>query len=245
MTAMGVAPTGEAQALYGAFLRTLAWLRTLKKLSEPADYQAAAASARALLEIAIDLSLLLSEHDSLAKLAAWEESAKLKAAESIVRLVEKQGSPQGVDYSPQTSFAAAQAPRIRNLRAQYWPQKDGKTKHPPRWTGRSLADDAVEATRRFPEGAFDAYYQTRYQELCWNTHGSGLAGVLGLSPEIFPSLFALSVGDSSRFALLIAELVLKHLGAWDDAVARDFSTHREIRVVAKAQIVLTTVPEPK
>jgi hypothetical protein len=65
----------------GYLLRVTGWLRSLGKLNEPGDLQGASAGARALFEIAIDLTLLRHDSDSpIQKLVDWEESAKLKYA---------------------------------------------------------------------------------------------------------------------------------------------------------------------
>src|SRR5690242_386966 len=52
----------------------------------------------------------------------------------------------------------------------YWPAA-----RPQRWTGRDLARDAEAATSLFPEGGFQDFYETRYQQVCWDTHGTGIA----------------------------------------------------------------------
>ncbi len=70
----------------GALVRVHAWLRSLRKLDHPEDFQPILAGTRALFEIAVDLTLLI--HDPAAtqgRLFAWEQSAKLKAAEATLR----------------------------------------------------------------------------------------------------------------------------------------------------------------
>jgi len=92
--------------------------------------------------------------------------------------------------------------------------------------------DAEAATVFFPEGDFATLYAQRYPQLCWNTHGSGLAGVRGIAPETFPAISALALSDSSRLSVVAAKVILRHFGLWEPLAAR----FEELRYeVAKAQ----------
>ena len=79
----------------------------------------------------------------------------------------------------------------------------------------------------------DEFYATQNAQLCWNTHGSGLAGVRGISPKDFPAISALGFRACARFALITAELILRHFGLWDDRVEREFAEHGAERVLTK------------
>jgi hypothetical protein len=78
--------------VHGLFLRVIAWLRTVDKLRHPGDFQAAATAARTLFEVAVDLTLLDFDRKTqpLAKLLAWERSAKLKHAVSLLDYISRQ-----------------------------------------------------------------------------------------------------------------------------------------------------------
>ncbi len=66
----------------GQMLRTIAWLRSLGKLNHPGDFQAVTASARALFEGAVDVTLMHFDPANFSpqKMDAWESSAKFKHA---------------------------------------------------------------------------------------------------------------------------------------------------------------------
>jgi len=48
---------------------------------------------------------------------------------------------------------------------------------------------------------FEEAYATRYNQLCWNTHGSGRAALRASSMEEFPGLWAVAFNECARFAL--------------------------------------------
>jgi hypothetical protein len=71
---------------HGAVLRVLAWLRSLLKLNHPGDFQPILTASRSLFEVAVDATLLnRAPKLRVGQLLAWEESAKLAAAERLHR----------------------------------------------------------------------------------------------------------------------------------------------------------------
>ena len=103
---------------------------------------------------------------------------------------------------------------IEKLRLKHWPNHKGK--HPPRWTGRELAQDAEEADKLLAEG-FKEFYRLRYPELCWYVHGSGLTGIANIRAEAIPYIGGRATTEAAKFARVVAEVVAKHMGCWDEA----------------------------
>ena len=226
-------------AFYGLFLRVLAWMRSLWKLDEPGDFQAIAVASRTLFEIAVDVTIMHFDAaaNPPAKLDAWEVSAKLKAAERIRRFLAREGCTLSEkDFNPQLTYLSTQEQRIKALRTRWWPRKDHKPEHAERWTQRNLPDDADRATELYRAGEFDEYYATRYSHSCWNTHGSGLAGVRGISAKEFPGLAAGALGECAQFALMATEITLRHFRIWETATA-ELAALREQRTLAKANVL--------
>lgn len=238
--AMGAQPPQATRDFHGFFLRTVSWLRSLWKLNEPADFQAVTVASRTLCEIAVDVTLIHFDGGSYphAKLIAWEDSAKLHAASRIRRFFQDHNQAPTGEFDAQMDFLAGQQTRIEELRVRYWPDRRGRGRHPNRWTGNDLGTDASAATQLFPEGEFDRYYATRYPQLCWSTHGSGLAGVRGIPPEHFPALSALAFRECVHFAIVVGEVVLRHIGLWDAALAVEFDDHRQDRILAVGASIL-------
>jgi hypothetical protein len=225
--------TEAHRQFHGVFLRTLAWMHTLTKLNEPVDFQAVVVASRALFEIAVDTVLMLRDPKAnpAEKMIAWEESAKLKSASRAVEFFARAGQAVSQPYVPMQDYVKKHGARIERLPAMHWPQRKGR--HPDRWTGRTLAEDAAGADALLPAGEFTKFYATVYPSRCWNTHGSGLAGVRHLDATEFPGVSALAFGDCATFALLIAEEGLRAMALWDEAVAREFEDHHERSTIAK------------
>lgn len=220
--------SGVRQTYLGLFLRALAWLRTLRKLDHPGDFQAVIVASRTIFEIAIDVTIMhfdpLNPH---AKLVAWEQSAKLKSALQVQRFFTEEGKVPSARFAPQLRFIDTDTSRIEALRSQYWPSDDGKGRHPKmRWTGRDLSRDARAATKLFPEGEFAEFYETRYPQICWSTHGSGLAGIRFLSEADFPTLSSSAFGECVHFALVTAKVVLIQMAMLDEAMEGEFKHFR-------------------
>lgn len=173
--------------LKGLLLRSTGWMRTLGKLCHPGDFQAVVAGARTLFEIAIDTALLNGDRNAypIAKMAAWESSAKLDHVEKVKKYLAEKGRTPTERQAVMLELLKREGPSIREKRARYWINRKKKPYHPVRWTAKTLAEDA-EAADRFKGQGFEEFHKIRYPQLCWNVHGSGLTGVMNISPELFP-----------------------------------------------------------
>ncbi len=203
----------EHGTVHGAFLRAHAWLGTFEKLNQPSDFQAVIAGTRAVFEITVDLALLHYDRANLpvAKMVAWERSAKLKAAERTRRCYENRQLPEHLHE--RVAFIDRESTRIQEERARVWPGRS-PTSHPDRWTARPLEADAMAADGFGPFG-FRDFYDDRFAQLCWGTHGSSIAIVRNISPEHFPTLAAMAFRDVAGFGVLASELVLRYFGVFD------------------------------
>jgi hypothetical protein len=232
------APNAESETFVGVLLRGIAWLRTLGKLNEPADFQAGIVASRTLFEIGVDATLMhLDPTNPAAKMLAWEDSARLKAASKLQEYFRRKGEMPTHEFDSPIDFIAANRARVEALRVTHWPGPQGNGRHPPRWTGRDLGVDAAAATQLFSDGDFEAFYETRYPQICWNTHGSSLAGVRSITPEMFPGLSALAFQESTHFALVAAEIILRRFGLWDAEVAVEFDDHSSHRTALKYETI--------
>lgn len=211
----------EDGTIHGLFLRALAWLGTLAELKHPQHFQAAVAGTRTLLEVCVDLALLHHDRTTFtpAKVIAWERSAKLKAAERTKRCFEGRTLPN--EYVERIQFIDRNGDAIRAERASVWPGRKKPKQHPPRWTGRELDDDAKVADDFGGYGLRD-YYDGKFAELCWGTHGSGLAGVRFVSEDHFPAIIAFAFQDSARLGTLASELSLRYFDKFDSILQARF-----------------------
>jgi len=205
----------------GLFLRGQAWMGTLAELKHPQHFQAALAGTRTMLEIAIDLALLHHDRTNFtpAKILAWERSSKLKAAERAQRAFA--GQPLPPEQRAKIDFANNFGASIRAERATVWPGRTRSDSHPDRWTDRSLEADAEAVDRLGGYGLRD-YYDGRFAELCWGTHGSGLAGVRFIPEDTFPALIGMAFEDAGRLAVLVSELTLRYFDKFDAIMEQRF-----------------------
>jgi hypothetical protein len=213
-----------------SFLRGMYWVYTLAKLNHPADFQAASAGARALMEIVVDLSLLCTNKPEylIGKLVAWEESAKLKQAQAMVRRHEQR--PEFEVPQLYADFIAENEKYIRSERQRHWGDPDAPhkvAKHPNRWTGNGLDKDAEAVSADLHD-----YYIERHAALCWYTHGSGATGIRNVDADAFPGILAVALHDGADFGMRLARLAVEYLGAYDTIMANRFRQGDAERVQA-------------
>ncbi|ABC82582.1 hypothetical protein [Anaeromyxobacter dehalogenans] len=131
------------------------------------------------------------------------------------------------------AYASREKDRVEKLRLRWWPNENGR--HPRnRWTGRNLGTDAREADKLLPEG-FEEFYRMRYPQLCWNVHGSGLAGVANVGPEAFAYIGGQAYGEAAQFATVVAKVVALHFGRWNE---EDFNRLAQRVKEARAAVYL-------
>lgn len=179
-------PTTREATVLGLIHRCTLWLHSLTRLDEAGDFQAHSGAARALHELAVDMTLIARGRADVAdRIVVWEESAKLKSAEGNLRLPLRRGAHVGVEErrtqketrAMMRYWVRANRPRIVQERMKYWPQYKGK--HPPRWTGGGLPEAARDADQLFNRARFMRSDVEHSARLNWAVHGSTLAGTRG------------------------------------------------------------------
>lgn len=126
-------------------------MRTLRKCDEPLDFQAVATATRAILEIAVDLSLILEDRNNAKKIDQWEDSAKPKQASSLMLFYRERRKNVPPDLEYLDEFTRTNRARIERIREENGWMKRGKPVHPPRWTGADLGADCIKATKAYPD----------------------------------------------------------------------------------------------
>lgn len=242
-----VGPTHDAShTVRGTFMRAQGWLGTFHKLDSPAHFQAVIAGTRALFEIAVDLAFMHHARTAhpVEKMLAWERSSKLRAAERTRDYYAANPNRTMPDHlTERVRSIDRDGAAIRAERQTWWKE----ARHPERWTGTrngGLREDAATADT-FGPYSFREFYDVRFAELCWGTHGSGLAGVRGLNAEYFPGPVAMAFEDAAMFAVLSSELALRYCGQYDAiAEARFRRLNEEERPYWKLKAFKTQKGEP-
>ncbi len=209
--------TPNENTYFGLFCRAVCFMKTLRKCNQSSDFQTIAHVNRALLELTTDMILLHHDKaDGYLKMRAWEESAKLKAAEKVLRYYGEQGLALPDHYHAQKAFIDKDKEAIVHKRQQFW----AKVNHPVcRWTGNRLNTD-VEIADSHENTKLTEIYCTEYQKMNWMTHGSALAGLRHMEPSGFMNLCGLSYAACGKLALLCAQMALKKFGFWKEGIYR-------------------------
>jgi hypothetical protein len=220
-------------SLSGYFSRTLAWLRSIKKLDEASDVQAVTVASRSLFEAAIDLVLVRHEpkEHSFDMMFAWERSAKLAQAEKVRDFFTGKAVPD--ESRTWVEFLAdPDVPRIRADRVRWWK----KDEHPQRWTGlkRNLRRDAERANGLRPAFELHLFYELEFSPTCWGTHGSTLAAFRSSSDDLVPGLTATALTYVLRFSMQVTQLVMEELSMWRQEDYADLLAKIQGLVVAEA-----------
>jgi hypothetical protein len=224
----------EYVAYSAALMCSIGWLRSFAKLDEPGDFQAVVSGTRALFEIAVDLTLISSDDDHYTqkKLSAWEVSAKYLAAGNALSFYDTREKDPPDAIHAWRAFVANNESKVVADRAAYWGGK-----HRSRWTGSSLKNDAARADETDQQG-FLEWYRVRYPSICWNTHGSGAAGIAGIPVHAFPGLAGLAFHDAFHFSLVIARKCLELVEAYDDISKERFDRfERDSKVAAGLRLL--------
>lgn len=232
------------EQLQAVWHRAIAWMKSVKKLNDPTDFQALVSCNRALLEMTVDMILLSHDRTDESRLQVfwWEKSSKLKSAELLQKYY-KGDVPEA--YQEQVDFIAREGEEIRKMRAALWPNRKGK--HPERWTGRSsLYEDVMESDRLYLaeiENELDVglteFHETEYRRMNWNVHGSATAGIRGIPPIGFHYLCGLTYKWCSDLALLCAKIILTdfHFTKYLDDLSERWRWIRDERMVRYADAV--------
>jgi hypothetical protein len=218
--------------------RLIAWFESLRKLTSPADYQPAAAAARSVFEIAVDLTLLAldSQKYSMPQYQAWHESAKLDCADKVSATYPKDLEEDGM------SEVLLRRQEIQALRERFWPRTKGKPAlHQKRWTGGNLGTDTGVADQLAPQHEYHRFYRGEVVRLNWSVHGSG-NWYANVPFQTFPIIMVYAHRFVVRWALVAAEMALRtpFVNGWSADAEQDFAATRKLIKREGIMALLTT-----
>lgn len=210
-----LARNSRDQVLKQLWTRTYAWLLTFEQLNESKHYQAIAAGCRAVLEFTVDVALVhKSDADGLAmKMRFFMDSEKLQLADRLFSYFEDRGEQVPEQFASLMQFRN-DGETIRQNRKVLWRQD----KHPPRWTGKSLADDVKEVDRLYGkeiveelEMSLEQFYWTEYRRMNWHIH-TGLASTWMMPAPTFSITVGVMLKWGLKLGFLLVKLVLIDFG---------------------------------
>jgi hypothetical protein len=169
--------TDREECFIGTYYRSAANVETLLALKSAKHCQAISMLARALFELAVDIRLIDVLPDGPAKMIAFSDVDKLRAARKIVKF--KAAHPNATfDLATHDSFIKDNRQRIDATRGTLWPALE-KGRALLHWSGQGLASRVT-----LVGSPFDEIYEVHYPRLSWHVH-SGLTGIVNLEAEVF------------------------------------------------------------
>ncbi len=172
--------TGRPKAYLETVRRMELWVRSMQLFTDSAHHQAAAAGARALFELVLDMKSLASDPDGslLWKFQTFPEVEHFRVSQKIVDFYARNPSLTLPDLPQRQAYVAdsARRDRIHDLCRQMWgkdPAKDPVRQWPKHWTDRGSEQRAREHGRDVEE-----LHVLAYPQLSFYLH-SGAAGVPG------------------------------------------------------------------
>jgi hypothetical protein len=209
-------PSQNINDVLNLYMRVLAWMRTVRKLNEPGDVQAMAAAVRALFELSVDLTLVVTDetHTALPKMRAFEHRLlfkKVRAGRLYLEKARKSGATarelEYAEHMAPEAYLRREQSKVESEKALFWPKNE-----PPRWTGQDLGSDVRQIDTRDPHLRMEHYYEVWYRQACWLVHGSTLTGVRFMGIDDAWNNITLLSWQSCRFAYVASWATAMMLG---------------------------------
>ncbi len=176
-------PTEREACVLGLYYRAALNARSLVALNDPVHFQAITQIARALLELGIDLRLLDVVSGAVAKVMAYSDWERLRAAKEVVDFAANSAGDEPADHDICRKFVDANEARIKALREELWPD----VKKLDHWSGKDLRTRVSDLQPPYGE-----LHRLNYRRLSWYAH-AGLTGVFNLEKDAFVAVAATSL----------------------------------------------------
>jgi hypothetical protein len=190
--------TDKEKAIVGTYYRVYAWIRSMVAMNSRIHFQGAAAAARSIFELFLDIKALGTDNSGelVARFHAFAAIERFYAAERLVSFCTSYPGDTKLDYSRQQAFVNEPGKReaIEDTVEKHWGRRK-KKKRPRHWTGEEIRERAHDLGLPYEE----LYYEA-YPLLSWYIH-SGSAGYAGVDLETIEKCFGLSHSIAQRLFL--------------------------------------------
>jgi hypothetical protein len=183
--------SNKEKAIVGTYYRMYAWVRSMVAMNSRIHFQGAAAAARSLFELLLDIKMLAADKtgELVERFHAFPEIEKFRVAENFVSFCDDHPNDTKLDDSHQRTFINRLGKRqtIDQTIVKYWGiTKKGKPNRPEHWTGKSVRERASDLGLKYEE-----LYVEAYPLLSWYIH-SGSTSYVGLNAEAIEACFGIS-----------------------------------------------------
>lgn len=174
-----IKPSDAEKAIIGTYYRMYMWIRSMTNMKSRIHFQAAAAAARSLFELLLDMKILADDDtgQSVKKFREFPEIERFRVAENLVSFADKHPGHMKFDVSQRRRFRDKKGRRkaIEQTIVSLWGvTTTGKLRRPKHWTGKDVLTRAHGCGLKYEE-----LYLRLYPLLSWHIH-SGSIGYAGL-----------------------------------------------------------------
>lgn len=179
--------TDLESALGTCYYRMIGCLEAMCQLEDPRFFQALSGSARTIVELAMDVTLLCGprplEH-AVARFHGFTRAARFEAASKTAKFYDKHPELEEPSFAAdRRAFATSEhATEIEVLCQRLW----GQARAPHHWSGMNWTQVAERSTPELAE-----IHAQWFALMAWHVHG-GAAGVGGISTDGFAGMEVLS-----------------------------------------------------
>src|ERR1043165_2987684 len=197
-----LSPTERETCILGLYYRGALNAHSLVALKDPVYFQAITQLARALLELGVDLRLMGVISNAVAKIMAYSDWERLRAATETLEFAKSNDADDPGDLDICRTFVKNNESRIKMRRDELWPD----VKRLDHWSGMDLRTRVAALQPPFIE-----LHRLNYRRLSWYAH-AGLTGVFNLEKEAFVAVAATSLPGAAESYTDILRAIITELG---------------------------------
>jgi len=181
----------KEKAVVGTYYRMYGWVRSMVAMNHRIHFHGAAAAARSLFELLLDIKILTTDKDGclVDKFHAFPGIEKYRVAQKLVSFCMNHANSTTLDCSYQQDFISSPGKEqtINETVVKFWGKTSkGKPNRPKHWTGKDIQKRAQDLGPEYEE----LYIET-FPLFSWYIH-SGSTGYAGLNEETLETCFGIS-----------------------------------------------------
>lgn len=182
----------KEKSIVGTYYRMYLWIRLMADMKSRIHFQVAAAAARSLFELLLDIKILADDKtgEFIERFHAFPEIEKFRVAENIISFYHKHRDymkPSNISQQRKFVNKPGRQEAIKQAILKYWGATiKGKPKHPKHWTGKSIQGRAHDLGLRY-----EKLYVRLFPILSWHIH-SGSTGYAGFDEQGIEACFGVS-----------------------------------------------------
>jgi len=241
----------KEKAIVGTYFRMYLWIRSMAAMSSTSHFQAAAAAARSLFELLLDMEILAGDKTGqwVERFHVFPEVEKFRVAKNLVSFCDSHPNIEMRNISHRRAFIKKPGRRQRIYQSivKHWGvTKKGRPKRPEHWTGEKVQKRAHDLGPKY-----EKLYVRVYPLLSWYIHSGstgyvdfkleGLEACFGVCHSVAQEVFleaTLICAHEMKISKVVESLPkiiddLRHIPA-------KVLTEKQIRILKKAQLRSST-----